>query len=142
MNLIAYGSLMNQTQVTATLGRPAALTPLELPGYARVFNAPFDGYAFLNLVEAPDTTIEVATFTIEPPELARFAEREAGSQLVPVLPDYYAFVWPMDRTAELPVLQSYLAVCAEGAQSLGLDADRGLIAPARVVNDLRAPLYL
>jgi hypothetical protein len=142
MNIIAYGSLMNQAQLTSTLGRPARLRPVELPGYARVFNAPFDGFAFLNLIEAAGTAIEVASFEITPRELPRFAEREAGSQLVPVLAGYYAFVWPEECTAELPVLQSYLAVCAEGAQALGLDVDRGLIAPARVVDDLRQPLYV
>ena len=49
MNIIAYGSLMNQFSLEATLGRPAKLTKITIPGYSRIFNAPFDGHAFLNL---------------------------------------------------------------------------------------------
>lgn len=141
MNIIVYGSLMNQVSLESTLGRPATLTKTEVLGYARIFNAPFDGYAFFNLQADPASFIEVAYFELEGEELVKFAEREAGSDLIEVKPGYFAFVWPANYTQELAVLQSYIDLCQEGADALGIDMQKGLISPQLVVDDTLEPLY-
>ncbi|MDB5179153.1 MAG: hypothetical protein JWN01_1096 [Patescibacteria group bacterium] len=141
MNIIVYGSLMKQASLEATLGRTAVLTKVTVPGYNRVFNAPFDNYAFLNLQFAVDAYIEAAYFELKPAEIANFGEREAGSELVEVKPGFFAFIWPADYVAELPVLQSYVNFCEEGASVLGIDMRQGFITPQTIVDDTLKPLY-
>lgn len=142
MKLIAYGSLMNQTSLAETLGRQAKLRKIQVMGYQRVFNAPFDDYAFLNLTPARNESIDAAYFYLDRTELPLFAEREAGSSLVEILPGYFAFIWGCPSSTELPVLQSYIEVCVAGANTLGIDFWRGLIPPGQIVNDTRRPLYV
>ncbi|HEX3082842.1 MAG TPA: gamma-glutamylcyclotransferase family protein [Candidatus Saccharimonadia bacterium] len=141
MKIITYGSLMNQASLEVTLGRPAMLTKIVIQGYRRVFNAPFDGYAFLNLASDLSAFLEAAWFEIEEAELSKFAVREAGSQLVKVRPGFMAFIWPQSATQNLPVLQSYINFCEQGAQALDIDMKRGLIKPRRIRNDTAQPLY-
>lgn len=142
MKIIAYGSLLNSGSLAKTLGRVAELKPIELAGYARVFNAPFGEYAFFNLVSEPESVIEAAYFELAETEVERFMEREKGSQVLEVLPDYYAFVWPEANCRELPVLQSYIDVCQSGCDELKIDLWPGTKMPAVVVDDRQAPLYL
>ena len=142
MIIIGYGSLMSKTSLQSTLGRPASLRKTTLTGYARIFNAPFDGYAFLNLTASPGTMLEVAEFDITPPELELFAVREAGSVLIEVSSSKYAFVWPDTATAELAVLRSYVDHCRQGAGELGINFHAGLILPERIEDDMQAPIYV
>jgi hypothetical protein len=142
MNVVAYGSLMYRPSLEATLRRPAALTRITIPGWRRVFNASFpDGLCYLNIAPALSSQMEAAYFTAEPAELALFADREAGSQLVEVLPGYHAFVWPRQAWRELPVLRSYLDVCRRGAADLGINLDLGTTWPAAVRDDSARPGY-
>lgn len=141
MKLIAYGSLMNQLSLERTLGRSAQLSKISLPGWRRVFNAPFDGYAFLNLERAKGIAIEAAYFKLEKRELILFAEREAGSELLEVKPGYYAFVWPRDYCRNLPALESYITLCKAASVELGIDFSAGLSMPPTVINDLHNPIY-
>lgn len=141
MNIIAYGSLMNKASLEKTLQRPVVLKKIEIPNYKRTFNAPFGDYAFLNLVAAPEGRIEAAYFTLEESELDFFTDREAGSQLVEVVPDYYAFIWPNVYCKSLPVLASYMAVCRSGAERLSINFDMGLGQPKSIVDDTMQPLY-
>src|SRR5581483_11787249 len=118
------------------------LTRVTIPGWRRVFNAAFpDGLSYLNLVPALSSQVEAAWFRLAPDELALFAEREAGSDLTEVIPGYHAFTWPASRCRELPVLRSYLDVCARGAAELGLDLATGTAWPATVHDDSGRPLY-
>jgi hypothetical protein len=142
MKIIAYGSLLYKPSLERSLGRNATLMPLILPGYKRVFNAPFDGYSYTNIVPLPTTAIEAAYFQISRSELARFALREAGSDLMEVLPSYYAFIWPTSLCLELSVPQSYLDVCLSGAEQLGLDFWVGTTRPSVVEADRQSPVYL
>jgi hypothetical protein len=141
MNIIAYGSLMNQSSLERTLKRPALLTKTTISGWKRVFNAPFDNYAFLNISREPGMTIEAGSFELNPSELTLFTEREAGSVLAEALPGYFAFVWPDDYCQSLPVLLSYINVCANGAQELGINFTLGLVWPCSVINDTNNPAY-
>jgi hypothetical protein len=142
MNVVAYGSLMCRASLEATLRRPAALTPMTIPGWRRVFNAAFpDGLSYLNLVPALSGQVEAAYFPLGPAELRLFAEREAGSELTEVIPGYHAFTWPASRCRELPVLRSYLDVCRQGAAELGIDLATGTTWPAAIHDDSGRPLY-
>jgi len=141
MKIIAYGSLMNQASLESTLGRPAQLQTIGVPGYRRVFNAPFDGFAFLNLQRVPGSSLDAAWFELSEAETAKFAEREARSELLELVPGCYAFVWPNRLTRDLPVLQSYINVCRTGATALGINFAKGLTAPTSVIDDVRSPLY-
>lgn len=132
---------MNGSSLKSTLGRPATLTGLTVTGWRRVFNAPFDGYAYLNLRPAPESLIEAASFELDPDELRQFDEREAGSELIELLPGYFAFVWPAGLCRELPVLESYIAVCRQGAGELGIDLTLGTDWPPDIVDDSADPLY-
>lgn len=141
MNIIAYGSLMKQSSLETTLGRPTPLSKIVLPGVQRVFNVPFDGYAFLNLQINRKSTIEAAYFSIDPNEINHFALREANSDLIEICPGYFAFTWRSSRTQNLPVLQSYIALCQFGADEMNLNFERGLIVPSIVFEDLQQPQY-
>jgi hypothetical protein len=141
MKVIAYGSLMSQTSLESTLGRRAGLTAVSISGWKRVFNAPFDGYAFLNLKRESDASIEAAFFELGATELPLFAEREAGSELLEVMTGYYAFVWPEHYCQNLPALRSYIQLCEQSATRNGLDFSVGLEYPVLVIDDLAKPLY-
>ena len=97
MNIVAYGSLMCRGSLESTLGRPAALTKITVPGWRRVFNAAFDEYAYLNLRPDPGGAIEAGFLDMDAAELRLFDEREAGSELTELAPGYLAFVWPAYR---------------------------------------------
>jgi hypothetical protein len=142
MKVVAYGSLMHRPSLEATLRRPAALTRITIPGWRRVFNAPFpDGLSYLNIAPALSGQIEAGYFTVEAAELPLFADREAGSELVEVMSGYHAFVWPRPAWRELPVLRSYLEVCRQGADGLGVSLELGTTGPAVVHDDSAGPQY-
>ncbi len=142
MNVVAYGSLMYRPSLEATLRRPAGLTRITIPGWRRVFNAPFpDGLSYLNIQPALSTQLEAAYFTVDRSELPLFADREAGSELVEVMSGYHAFVWPRTAWRELPVLRSYLDVCRRGAAGLGVNLDLGTTWPLVVRDDTANPVY-
>ena len=141
MNIIAYGSLMNQKSLERSLERPAQLNRIVIEGYQRIFNAPFDDYAFLNLQPAIDARIEGAYVEMSEDELIKFTKREKGSDLIEIIPNYFAFIWPKRFCQSLPVLQSYIDVCLEGATDLGIDFWQGVIRPNMVVNDRNNPIY-
>ena len=119
MKIIAYGSLMNQTSLEKTLRRPANLCKIIVPEFGRVFNAPFGLYAYLNLQKMPGQ-MEAAIFEMAQSELRKFDVREAGAELVEIIPEYFTFIWPKDYCLNLPVLQEYIDICLEGAASLDI----------------------
>lgn len=132
---------MKQSSLESAVQRPALLRKITVTGWKRVFNAPFDDYAFLNLQRAPGVEIEAAYFELEPAEVELFAEREAGAELVEVKAGFFAFVWPQDYCRDLPALRSYIDVCSEGASELGIDFTVGTDWPQTVVDDTRDPIY-
>jgi hypothetical protein len=142
VNVVAYGSLMHQPSLEATLRRPAQLNKVTVPGWRRVFDAAFpDGLAYLNLRPAPGSQVQAAWFTVSESELRLFADREAGSNLVEVLPGFHAFVWPEACCRELPVLSSYIDICHRGAKALGIDLGQGTTWPAAIRDDSASPAY-
>jgi hypothetical protein len=141
VKFIAYGALMNRSSLESVVARPAPLRKIIVSGWKRVFNAPFDEYAFLNLTPAVDSVIEAGYFELDTAELELFAEREAGSQLVEVVPGFHAFVWPDAYCRELPVLRSYINVCSQAAGDLGINFAAGLDWPRDVVDDTENPQY-
>lgn len=142
MKIIAYGSLMNQKSLGKTLRRSVKLKKTNISGWCRIFNAPFDGYAFLNLRRVRGKTIEAAYFSISQNELKLFEKREKGSDLVEVKNGFFAFIWPGNKTKSLPVLESYLDVCEKGARRLRIDFWRNTAKPNNIINDLQHPKYL
>ena len=141
IKVLAYGSLMQLESLVRSLGRPAELTPLTVIGYARTYNSPFSGLGYLNLVARTGSRIEAAYFELSGSELALFAEREAGSDLIEVTPGLFAFVWPPQLCEELPVPMSYIAFCALGAIQLGISLISGWLMPRTVMYDIPNPLY-
>ena len=141
MKIIAYGALMNRSSLESVVARPAPLSKIIVSGWQRVFNAPFDGYAFLNLTPAADSIIEAAYFELDPTELELFAEREGGAELVEVAPGFHAFIWPESYCRELPALRSYIDVCSHAAGDLGIDFAIGLDWPRAVIDDTKNPQY-
>ena len=72
--------------------RPAPLSTIAISGWKRIFNAPFDGYAFLNLQPDESVEIEAGYFELDPADRHLFAEREAGADLIEVMSGFYAFI--------------------------------------------------
>lgn len=141
MKIVAYGSLMSRSSLESVVRRPSSFGKIIIPGWKRVFNAPFDGYAFLNLQPTPDCKIEAVYFELDPTELQLFDVREAGAELVEVVPGFYAFVWPDDYCRDLPALRSYIDICSQAARELGIDFTVGLDWPETVVDDTENPEY-
>lgn len=141
MKIIAYGSLLNKSSLEATLGRRVVLKRIVVPGYKRVFNAPFGGYAFMNLEKSPGSQIEAAYFEVDWTELVKFSEREAGSKLLEILPGYWAFMWPRSQCRKLPVLQSYIEFCLEGCRLLNVSLWSGTKKPDLIIDDSQNSLY-
>lgn len=141
MRVLGYGSLMNQQSLDRLLGRHAELHRVVVHGYARIFNAPFSGYAYLNLLAKSNSVIEAVSFEIEEAELQKFSEREAGSDLIELTPGLMGFVWPASATQELEVLQSYIDFCEDAANGMNVDLSIGLVRPAAILNDRKNPKY-
>lgn len=141
MKIIAYGSLMNQKSLENTLQRSVELNVITVPNVQRIFNAPFDNYAFLNIENVKGVSIEAAYFELKPNETKKFTEREEGSEIIEVLPGYFAFVWPKAYSQELPVLQSYIDICLAGCRELNIDLWGGTKVPQAIVDDTSNPLY-
>lgn len=142
MKLFAYGSLMNQSSLAGQLGRPTALTPSLLWGFRRVFNAPFDEYAYLNLEQSPGACVSGAVFELNEQEIELFRDREAGSCLTEVSAGCFAFIWPDRACRELPVVQSYLDLCEAGANALQINFWAYTRRPRVIINDRHSPIYV
>lgn len=141
MKVVVYGSLMNRSSLESVVRRPAPLSTIAISGWKRIFNAPFDGYAFLNLQPDESVEIEAGYFELDPAERHLFAEREAGADLIEVMSGFYAFIWPEYCCRELPALRSYIDICSNAASDLGVDFAVGLDWPSVVVDDTKNPEY-
>jgi hypothetical protein len=141
MKIVTYGSLQNKASLEATLSRPVSYGVITIEGYQKIFNAPFGDYAFLNLQKNQSSSFSCLYFEIEPNELTKFAKREAGSDLVEIMPGYRAFIWPTNYCRNLPVLRSYIQLCELAAKQNKLDFWQGTVLPSEVINDAQKPLY-
>ncbi len=141
MRLIAHTSLLNQASLERTLGWPAILTRLDIPGFQRVFNAPVGQYAYGNLQPQAGSLVQAACFELPDTALGSLRDREIGYQLVEILPDHWAFIRPPQTCQALPVLRSYIRVAEQGAAALGLDFWSGTQYPAHIIEDLESPRY-
>ncbi len=140
MNIVAYGSLMNRSSLEKTLERQTELAPIQIHGFRRVFNAPFDGYGFLNLVPSDGSVVEAAYFELVPHELEKFKKREEGSVMCECTPGFFAFYWEHGQD-NLPVLQSYIDVCESGANELGIDMWKSTNPIQTIEDDRSKPKY-
>ncbi len=132
---------MNLKSLEKTLKRKVSLKKTSILGYQRVFNAPFGPYAFLNLEKKKGAIIDAAYFEISETELLLFTKREEGSKLIEVRRGYFAFIWPSGQCKVLPVVQSYLDVCLDGAKRLNIDFWKNTIKPITIINDRDDPKY-
>ncbi|MFA7244537.1 MAG: gamma-glutamylcyclotransferase family protein [Patescibacteria group bacterium] len=139
--IIAYGSLLDSKSRQKTIPTTKKLTPLNLKGYERIFNAPFKDRAYLNMRKNPDSEVQVAYFKVNDSELDDLISRESGSDLVEVANDCFAFIWPEKKSAQLPVYASYIKVCERGAAELGINFWQGTIEPVEIIDDLTDPKY-
>lgn len=141
MKIIAYGSLLNVKSMAITFEELKTLRKINLPGFGRIFNAPFGQYSYLNLREGKNLQIEAAYFEVDNNQLKILKKREAGAELVEVMPGFFAFIWRGKYCKKKPVLASYIKVCEDGAQNLGVNFWEGTIKPLKIVNDLKKSLY-
>jgi hypothetical protein len=141
MKIVAYGSLMNRISLERTMKRPVKLSEIIISGYRRIYNAPFDGFSYLNIQYQQGITMEAAYFALHADEIELFKEREAGSLLVGVLPGYFAFQWPLTLCKELSVPRSYITICEQGARELGINMWKGTLLPKEITEDTGDPVY-
>jgi len=148
MYLFAYGSLMNPRSVAKTLSGERVTQRATLRGYRRKMNAPFDGYAYLNIV--PDTASSVSGVLIPmtEAELELFSSREEGYEKVDVTEmlssrtegEALAFIAP-DIECRFKVPRSYLMTCMSGVP----ETERAQWLAETIMNDIEEdadnPIY-
>lgn len=125
MYLLAYGSLMNPRSVAKTLPGERVTRRATLRGYRRKMNAPFDGYAYLNIVPGPNTNVNGVLISLSEKELALLSPREEGYTLTDVTEHIdpavdgmvVAFIAP-DIECSLKVPRSYLMTCMSSIPEL------------------------
>jgi gamma-glutamylcyclotransferase (GGCT)/AIG2-like uncharacterized protein YtfP len=119
--LFAYGSLMNPLSLAKTLPGERTVCDTELRGYRRKMNAPFDGYAYLNIVPDKNSTVSGKLIAMSEAEMGLFSSREEGylrtdvSENIDGAPHGRVFVFiAPDIECAMRVPQSYLDTCTYG----------------------------
>jgi gamma-glutamylcyclotransferase (GGCT)/AIG2-like uncharacterized protein YtfP len=140
MKIIAYGSLMNKKSLAKTLKEPIKLTKITIKNFERVFNAPFGKFAYLNLRPRKNAKIEAAYFEASNKQINLLNKRE-GIAPTEIQKGFFAYIWPKEKCANLPVVASYIKVCETGAKELDINFWQGTVVPKKIINDLKNPLY-
>ena len=91
-------------------------------GYQRKFNAPADGYLYLNLIKNPTYKVEGVLVKIKEEDLPKLIQREVGYECVNVTDnidrnvkaDIFTFIAPDKSYPDMKILQSYINTCLEG----------------------------
>jgi len=141
---------MNPRSVAKTLPGERAAFPATLKGYRRKTNAPFDGYAYMNIVEDAEASVEGIIIPLTLAELAILEKREEGYEQVDVTGQIdasvtgkvFAFIMPNAADSGLKVPRSYLLTCLQGVSENKRDRwiSETLI-PEGIEEDLENPVY-
>ena len=91
-------------------------------GYQRKFNAPADGYLYLNLIKNPTYEVEGVLVKIKEEDLPKLIKREVGYECVNVTDnidrnvkaDIFTFIAPDKSYPDMKILQSYINTCLGG----------------------------
>lgn len=121
MYLFAYGSLMNPASLRKTLPDERIIQRAAIKGFKRKMNAPFDGYAYLNIVPDPTSTVAGVLIPMSEKEFKLFSSREEGYVKTDVTANIngkfdapiFAFIAP-DIECALKVPRSYIQTCTAG----------------------------
>lgn len=148
MYVFAYGSLMNPRSRAKSLPGEHATRSITLKGYRRKMNAPFDGYAYLNIIPSDTHTVEGVLIPVSEHELLLLTEREKGYEKTevsaqlsePVDGDVYAFTMP-DSECTLKVPRSYIMTCTSGMSENGRQQWLSETILYGIQEDLTAPVY-
>lgn len=119
MYIFGYGSLRNPRSRALTLPGERSVIETTLRGYARKFNAPVNGYLYLNIVQKSDACVQGTLIRVSDEELERVKLREIGyecidvSQLIenPQALSAFAFVAPNNSYASMKIPRSYINTC-------------------------------
>lgn len=120
--VFGYGSLMNPASLRRTLPGVRLMRKSCLRGYQRKFNAPVDGYLYLNIVSRPGKTVCGVLIAVSAADLKRLKKREIGYRCVEVTTRItervagrvVAFIAPDRKYPALGILKSYLRTCLRG----------------------------
>ncbi|HVU75567.1 MAG TPA: gamma-glutamylcyclotransferase family protein [Candidatus Paceibacterota bacterium] len=119
--IFAYGSLMNPRSLAKTLPGERDVRRAIVHGYRRKMSVPFDGYAYLNLIQDANCAVGGILIPVSEAEFELFSSREEGYDRVDVTRALeraldgvaYAFIAP-DSDSELKVPRSYIETCTAG----------------------------
>ncbi len=146
--LFAYGSLMNPKSLAHTLPGARDVRRAILKGYQRKMNAPFDGYAYLNIVPLAASSVQGVLIAMTRSEIDLFSSREEGYAITdvtdfltePVDGRAYAFIAP-DIECVLKVPRSYLSTCTAGMSEAERERWIKETLMGEIEEDLEKPLY-
>ena len=119
--IFSYGSLRNPRSRAFTIPGEHFTKETVLRGYVRKFNAPVNGYLYLNIVQKEEIMVPGTLIRVSSDELERVKLREQGYKCVEVgsLIEncskglVFAFIAPDKKYPDLKILQSYLNTCLE-----------------------------
>jgi hypothetical protein len=99
--IVGYGSLVNARSRARTAKTILSECPVDISGWARVFNLPHGskGGTVLNVTEKADSSISAVLIEVEGREMFRLFAREFNYDVVPVPKESISF--PYDKTIEL-----------------------------------------
>lgn len=117
--IFSYGSLRNPKSRAFTLPGEREIVETTLRGYVRKFNAPVDGYLYLNIAQKESGLVPGTLIRVSEDELVRTRLREPGYDCVEVGPSIvdrpkgfvFAFIAPDLSYPALKIPQSYIDTC-------------------------------
>lgn len=119
--IFGYGSLTNKRSLQKTLPNKKTTKWVRLAGFQRKFNAPAQGYLFLNIVPTNNRAIKGVLIPVSSEEFENLKKREVGYEAVdvtnkikePVDGRVFTFVAPDKNYPKMKILRSYINVCLE-----------------------------
>jgi hypothetical protein len=117
--IFSYGSLRNPRSRMLTLPGERFTQETTLRKYVRKFNAPVNGYLYLNIAPRDDGIVPGTLIGVSREELEKTKIREPGYDCVEVFAQIadkpnglvFAFIAPDKTYPELKIPQSYLDTC-------------------------------
>lgn len=149
--IFGYGSLMNPKSLLKTLPGKRATRWATLLGYQRKFNAPVDGYLYLNIIPCTEKRVEGKVIAITKEELGKLRKRESGYECVGITERMeekiegvvYTFIAPDNSYPSMKIPRSYLTTCLVGRA----DAEKQLwlketVIENEIIEDMLKPVYV
>lgn len=119
MYIFAYGSLMNPKSRVRSGLTVQEVANIRLAGYQRKFNAPIDGYLYLNIVPQNGGSVDGIIFNIPDNEFDTLKKREPGYEFVDITSSLekgtvfpvFAFIAPDRDYPRIKIPRSYIMTC-------------------------------